>query len=75
LVKNSGRYYQEFLLEQRETKFPTPMAVALTVSIHVVVAVIDSFTVPGNSLQQTLGGGAQVEGQPNSIILTAEDSW
>jgi hypothetical protein len=45
-MKNGGRYPQEFFLEQRTSRFPAPVAVAVPISIPMAVAVIvtDSFT-------------------------------
>jgi hypothetical protein len=73
-MKNGGRYPQEFFLEQRTSRFPAPVAVAVPISIPVAVAVIDSFTSSKKFTTADRGGRAKVEGRPNSTILAAEGS-
>jgi hypothetical protein len=71
-MKNGGRYHQEFFLEQRATSFPTPVVVAVTVSIPVVVTITDIYTSSRKFTTTDQGGGTKVEGRPNSTILAAK---
>jgi hypothetical protein len=68
-VKNGGRYHQEFL-GAKGKQISSLVAIAVTISI------------PDRQLHSSKefivadqGGGAKMEGRPNSTILAVEGSW